>query len=118
MTPEIKERLLAIATEDAEELYSEYGAKGLLVAKDQLPSEPSEFEEEEYEELFSPERLEEINSGHPPTEAELLALREARLEKMLSDDSDADVTPGYRLAEVIDDEGNTGIDLILCHGRL
>ena len=83
------------------------------MAEDQLPSEASEFEKEKFEEVLSPERLQEINSGHPPTEAELLALRAARLEKMLSDDGDADVTPGYCLAEVFDNEDNSGIALIL-----
>jgi hypothetical protein len=114
MTDEIRERLLEIASEDAENLYD--GAEGLWVSKDRVPSDPSEFSDEEYQTLFSPERLEEISAGQQINEAELLALRDARLEKLLDPCGDADVTPGYCLAEVVDDEDNTGIALILCTG--
>jgi hypothetical protein len=52
-----------------------------VVRKDQLASEPSEFEEDEHEDLLSPQRLAEVQNGHPLTEAELRALRNQRLEK-------------------------------------
>jgi hypothetical protein len=126
MTPEIRERLLEIAQENVEELFEECGgSEGLWVAEGRLPSEPSEFDEEEYEALFSPARIEEIKSGHQPTEAELLALRKARLEKLLDPGADPDLTPGYSLVEVVDHEEdgdeelaviNTGIAVILCTG--
>jgi hypothetical protein len=117
MTPETKELLLDLAKHTAEDLYVEYGAQGTWVAKDELPSDPSAFEDDEYEEIFGSERLEEIKNGQPPTEAEIRGLREARLEKMLSDDGDADSIPAFCLAEVDDCEGNTGIALILCTGH-
>jgi hypothetical protein len=86
MTPEIKERLLEIANEDAEDLYETYGAEGLWVTEDDLPSKPSEFHDREYEELLGHERLEEIRNGQPPTEAELRDLRKERLRRILRGD--------------------------------
>jgi hypothetical protein len=65
----------------SERLYEDFGADGLWVSKDKVPSDPSEFSEEEYQRLLSPERLEEISSGQQITDAELHALRDARLEK-------------------------------------
>jgi hypothetical protein len=70
MTPEIKERLLEIANEDAEELYEVYGAEGLWVTKDDLPSDPSEFTERDYEKVFSADRIADFQKGLPLTEAE------------------------------------------------
>lgn len=116
MTPETKELLLEIAKDSAEDLYIEYGAEGSWVASHQLPSEPSAFEDDGYEDIFGSGRLAEIKNGLPPIDAEIGALRKARLSKMLSDDGDADAIPAYCLAEVEDDEGNTGIALILCTG--
>ena len=74
MTPETKELLLEIAKDSAEDLYVEHGAEGLWVAKDQLPSEPSAFEDDEYEDIFGSDRLAEIKNGQSPTEAEISAL--------------------------------------------
>ena len=68
------------------------------------------------EDLLGPERLAEVRSGHPVTEAELRVLRNQRLEKMLGDDGDADFVPAYCLAEIADADGNTGVALILCKG--
>ena len=65
MTDEIRACLHEIASEEAEDLYE--GAEGLWARKDQIPSDPSEFSEEEYEKLLSPERLEEINNGQQIT---------------------------------------------------
>ena len=93
MTPEIRERLLEIAEENAESLYSDFGAEGLWVTEDKLPSEPSEFKEKEYEALLSPDRLEEIRNGHPPTEAELGCLREERLANILRGNHDDESVP-------------------------
>src|SRR6516225_5511298 len=67
--------------------------------------------EDEYERFFTPERLEEINAGQRITEDEFLALRDARLERLLDPCTDADVTTGYSFVEVVDDEGNAGIAL-------
>jgi hypothetical protein len=114
MTDQIRARLHEIASEEAEDLYE--GAEGLWARKDQIPLDPSEFSEEEYEKLLSPERLEEINNGQQITEAELLLLQEVRLEKLLDDCGDADVTTGYSLVEVVDGEGNTGIVVFHCTG--
>jgi hypothetical protein len=114
MTDEIRQRLLEIATDEAEDLYE--GAEGLWVSKDVLPAGPSDLSEEEYERFFTPERLEEINSGQQITEDEFIALREARLERLLDTDTDADVTTGYSFVEVVDDEGNAGIAVFLCSG--
>lgn len=116
MTPEIHERLLEIAEENAEDLYETFGAEGNWVTEDQVPSKPTDFEDEEYEELFGSERLEQIKNGQPPTEDEMLKLREARAQKMLGDDGDADVVPSCCFAEVEDEDGNSGIALILCTG--
>jgi hypothetical protein len=130
MTDEIRERLFEIAQENVEDLFEECGgSEGLWVAQGSLPSDPSEFDEKEYEALFifSPASIEEIKSGHQPTEAELLALRNARLQKLLDPCADPDLTPGYSLVEVEvvdheedDDEElaviNTGIAVILCTG--
>jgi hypothetical protein len=93
MTPEIRERLFEIAEENAESLYSDFGAEGLWVTEDKLPSEPSEFNDKEYEALLGPERLEEIRNGHPPTEAELRRLRERRLANILRGNDDAESVP-------------------------
>jgi hypothetical protein len=82
MTPEIKERLLDIANEDAEDLYETYGAEGLWVTKDDLPSDPSEFSDREYKAVFGPERAADFQKGHPLTEAELDALRKHRLAEI------------------------------------
>jgi hypothetical protein len=109
MTPEIRERLLEIAEENAESLYSDFGAEGLWVTEDKLPSEPSEFKEKEYEALLSPERLEEIRNGHPPTEAELRRLREERLANILRGNHDAESVPAYCLAEVVDEQEDDDI---------
>jgi hypothetical protein len=118
MTPETRETLFEIATENAEALYDEYGgAEGLWVTKDDLPSDPCEFRQSELEEVFSPQRLEEILDGRPVTGAELRPLREVRLESILSGDCDADALPGYCLAEVTDEDGDTGIALIFCKGH-
>ena len=116
MTPEIKERLLEIANEDAEDLYETYGAEGLWVTKDDLPSDPSEFSKREYEAVLSSERLEEINSGKQVTEAELHALQDHRLAEISLRDVDTDALPGYCFAEVTDADDNPGIALILCTG--
>ena len=102
MTDEIRERLLEIATEEAENLFE--GSEGLWVSKDVLPESPSDLSEDEYERFFTPERLEEINAGQQITEDEFLALREARLERLLDPSTDADVTTGYSFVEVVDDE--------------
>jgi len=72
--------------------------------------------QEEYESIFSPERFEEILYGESPTDAEILTLREHRIEEWLNEDSDADVILGYSLVEVADAHGNRGIALILCTG--
>jgi hypothetical protein len=111
MTQQTKELLFTIATENAEELYS--GAEGLWVSNEQLNSD---IDEEEYESVLSPERFEEIQYGDSPTDAEILALREHRIEEWLDEESDADVIPGYSLVEVADAHGNQGIALILCTG--
>jgi hypothetical protein len=65
MTNEIRVCLHEIASEEAEDLYK--GAEGLWASKDQIPTDPSEFSEAEYEKLISPERLEEINNGEEIT---------------------------------------------------
>jgi hypothetical protein len=88
----------------------------LWVTKDDLPSDPSEFTQRELETAFSPQRIDKVLDGQPATQAELQALREVRLQNILSGDCDADAIPGYCLAEVADAEGNTGIALILCTG--
>jgi hypothetical protein len=111
MTQETKEILFTIATENAEELYT--GSEGLWVSNEQLNSD---IDEEEYESILSPERFEEILYGESPTDAEILALREHRIEVWLNEDADADVIPGYSLVEVVDAHGNRGIALIFCKG--
>jgi len=116
MTPEIKERLLEIANEDAEELYEVYGAEGLWVTKDDLPSDPSEFTERDYEKVFSADRIADFQKGLPLTEAELNALREHRLAEIYLRDVNTDSLPAYCFAEVTDADDNTGIALILCTG--
>ena len=63
MTDEIRERLLEIATEEAENLFE--GSEGLWVSKDVLPESPSDLSEDEYERFFTPERLEEIATFSP-----------------------------------------------------
>jgi hypothetical protein len=95
MTDEIRACLHEIASEEADYHYE--GAEGLWASKDQIPSDPSEFSEAEYEGLLSPERLEEINDGQQITEAELVLLQKARLENLLDNCGDADVTTGYSL---------------------
>jgi hypothetical protein len=114
MTDEIRACLHEIASEEADYHYE--GAEGLWARKDQIPSDPSEFSEAEYEKLLSPERLEEINDGQKITEAELVLLQKTRLEKLLDDCGDADVTTGYSLVEIVDGDGNTGIAVYLCTG--
>lgn len=47
MTDETRERLIEIATEEAENLFE--GAEGLWVHKDELPKDPSDLSKEEYE---------------------------------------------------------------------
>ena len=111
MTEQTKELLFTIATENAEELYT--GSEGLWVSNEQLNSD---IDEEEYESVLSPERFEEIQYGGSPTDAEILALREHRIEKWLNEDADADIIPGYSLVEVEDAHGNRGLALILCTG--
>jgi hypothetical protein len=117
MTPEIRENLLEIATENAEELYDEHHSGGLWVENDALPSDPNEFSRSELEEVFSAQRLEEVLDGQAVTEDELKALRQARLESISTGDSDAGNIPGYSLAEIADAEGNTGVAFILCSGH-
>jgi hypothetical protein len=114
MTDEIRERLLEIANEEAENLFE--GSEGLWVSKDELPESPSDLSQDEYERFFTPERLEKINAGQEITEDEFLALRKARLERLLDPETDADVTTGYSFVEVADDEGNAGIAVYLCSG--
>jgi hypothetical protein len=114
MTDEIRNRLLEIATEEADNLFE--GSEGLWVHKDALPTDPSDLSEKEYETFFTPERLEELNSGQQVTEDEFLALREARLERLLDSCTDADNTTGYSFVEVVDDEGHAGIAIFLCSG--
>jgi hypothetical protein len=116
MTPEVKEKLYEVASESVEELYEQYGAEGLWVTKDKLPSDEGEFLGEEYNKILSPERRAAFNNGDSLTESELERLREHRLGAMLEGDFDADVIPGYCLAEVTDEHKNTGIALILCKG--
>jgi hypothetical protein len=117
MTPEIRENLFEIATENAEELYNQYGAEGLWVKEVDLPSDASEFTKQEYEAVLSPERFANVDGGDPVTEAESEALRNHRLETIIYvGDCDADTIPAYCLAEVKDADGNGGIALILCKG--
>jgi hypothetical protein len=116
MTAEVKESLYAIASESVEELYEEYGAEGLWVTRDKLPSDEGEFLAEEYNKVLSSERRTAFNNGESLTEFELEKLREHRLGAMLEGDFDADDIPGYCLAEVTDSDENTGIALILCKG--
>ena len=116
MTPEIKEWLLEIANEDAQDLYETYGAEGLWVTKDDLPSDPSQYSEQEYDKVFGPERAADFQKGHPLSEAELDALREHRLDEIWLGSAHSDAIPAYCLAEVTDDDDNSGIALILCTG--
>jgi hypothetical protein len=117
MTAETRDGLFEFATENAEELYDQYGAEGLWVGKDDLPSDPSEFTQQEYQAVLSPERVANVLNGDPFTETEFEALRKRRLEKIIYEgDCDADTIPGYCLAEVKDTDGNGGIALILCKG--
>ena len=74
-----------------------------------LPEDTSDLSEDAYEKFFTPERLEEINAGQQITEDEFLALRQARLERLLDPCSDAGVKTEYSFVEVVDDEGNAGI---------
>jgi hypothetical protein len=115
MTPEIRQNLFEIATENAEELYDEHHSGGFWVENDSLPSHPNEFSQSELEEVFSAQRLEE--DGEAVTEAELKALREARVASISCGDCDADGIPAYCLAEIADAEGNTGVAFILCSGH-
>lgn len=116
MTPEIKKWLLEIANEDAEDLYETYGAEGLWVTKDDLPSDPSQYSEQEYENVFGPERAADFQKGHPLGETEFDALSEYRLAGIRLGSAHADAIPAYCLAEVTDDDNNSGIALILCTG--
>jgi hypothetical protein len=94
MTPQIEENLFEIATENAEELYDQYGAEGLRVTEDDLRSDPSEFTEREYQAVLSPERVANVLDGGPVTETEFEALRKHRLETIIyGDDCDADTIP-------------------------
>jgi hypothetical protein len=113
MKRKIEKLLFKIATEDAKALYSEQGAEGLWVSKDQLFSE---IKKDEYWNLVSEERFDEIQDGQSPTEAEILGVRDHRLEEWLSGDADADVVPAYSLVEVTDGGDNRGIAVILCTG--
>jgi hypothetical protein len=114
MTDEIRERLLEIANDEAENLFE--GSEGLWVSKHELPESPSDLSQDEYERFFTSERLEEINAGQQITEDEFRALREARLERLPDPSTDADTTTGYSLVEVVDDEDNAGIAIFLCRG--
>lgn len=116
MTPEAKDNLYEIASENVEELYEQIGAEGLWVTKDKLPSDEGEFLQEEYKHALSPERKAAFDQGDALTESELEKLRERRLGALLEGDFDADDIPGYCLAEVTDEDKNTGIALILCKG--
>lgn len=116
MTPEVKESLYEIAGESVEELYEQYGAEGLWVTEDKLPSDEGEFLEEEYKQVLSAERKAAFDKGHSLTRSELEKLRECRLDAMLQGDFDADEIPGYCLAEITDEHKNTAIALILCKG--
>jgi hypothetical protein len=117
MTPQIEENLFEIAAENAEELYDQYGAEGLWVTEDHLPSDPSEFTDLEYQAVLAPERVANVIDGDSVTETEFKALRQHRLETIIyGGDCDADTTPAYCLAEVRDADGNDGIALILCNG--
>jgi hypothetical protein len=117
MTLETRDSLFEIASENAEELYDQNGAEGLWVGKDDLPSDPSEFTQREYQAVLSPERVANVLNGDPFTETEFEALRKRRLEKIIYEgDCDADKIPSYCLAEVKDADGSSGIALILCKG--
>ena len=116
MTSEIKEWLREIANEDAEDLYEIYGAEGLWAPKGDLPSDPSQYSEQEYEKVFGPKGAADFQKGHPLSEVELDALREHRLDEIWLDSAHADAIPLYCLAEVTDDDDNSGIALILCTG--
>lgn len=116
MTPEIKEWLLEIANEDVEDVYETYGAEGLWVTKDDLPSDPSHYSKQEYEKVFGPERAAVFQKGYPFSEPELDALREHRLAEIRLGSAYADAIPAYCLAEVTDDDDNSGVALILCTG--
>ena len=118
MTPEARENLFEIATQKVKELFDQTeGAEGVWVTEDDLPSDASQFTEEEYEAVLSPERVADALDELPLTEAELEALREHRLERiLLGDYIDADTIPGYCLADVADEDGNSGIALIVCTG--
>ena len=86
------------------------------MSKGELPESPSDLSADEYERFFTPERLAEIDAGQQITEDEFLALREARLQRLLDSSTDADVTTGYSFVEVVDDEGTVGIAVFLCSG--
>ena len=116
MTPEIKEWLLEIANEDAENLYETYGTEGLWVTKGDLPSDPAQYSEQEYEEVFGSKHAADFQKGHSLSKAELDALGDHRLAGRRLGSAHADAIPAYCLAEVTDDDGNSGIALILCTG--
>ena len=117
MTPETRASLFEIAEENAEELYEQYGAEGTCVPKeDDLPSDPEEFTQRELKQVFSPQRLDDVLNGQPATEVELQALRQVRLDSISMTDCDADAIPDYCIAEVANEDGNSGIALILCTG--
>ena len=116
MTREVKEWLLEIANEDAEDLYETYGVEGLWVPKGDLPSDRAKYSEQEYEKVFGPERAADFQKGHPISEAEFDALREYRSAGTRLGSAHADAIPAYCLAEVTDDDDNSGIALILCTG--
>jgi hypothetical protein len=119
MTPRIEGNLYKIATENAEALYEEFGgAEGVWVTEDDLPSDASKFTQRELKRDLSPHGAKEVLDGHPVTEVELRALREQRLENILTGDyfDEWARIPGYCFAEVTDADGNSGIALILCKG--
>jgi hypothetical protein len=84
MTPQTKENLYEIATQNAEELYEQFGAEGLWATKENLPSDPSDFTQREYEEVFGRERAADVLRSDVLSEAELHALREHHLAEIFS----------------------------------
>jgi hypothetical protein len=57
----------------------QFESQGLWVREGDLPSDPSEFSQQELDEVFDQQRLEEVMDDDPPTEVEMHKVASAAL---------------------------------------
>jgi hypothetical protein len=117
LTPLVKEILRQIADERSAALWEEYSCvrAGIWVRRADLPLVESS-DVLDLGVVNDKERISALENGDWPTQEEIKLYHDWWVKNQLEGENDADAVPAYALAPIDDEDGHSGVALVLCKG--